>query len=89
MLFGKNWTTDVFINHAEVIEYQITNVVPPEYDYHFVYNRSENIVEVEFENEWRHRALESRDGQIERVGVRWQKISRHRFYPISRRFRYR
>ena len=69
-------STDVFINHEEVIEYRITNVVPPEYDYHFIaYNRSENIVEVEFENEWRHGALESRDGQIQRVGVRWQKIS--------------
>ena len=69
-------SADVFINHEEVIEYRITNVAPTEYDYHFIaYNRSENIVEVEFENEWCHGALESRDGQIERVGVRWQKIS--------------
>ena len=67
---------DVFINHDEVIEYHIENVIPPEYDYHFIsYNRSENIVEVEFENEWRHGSLESRNGQVERVGVRWKKIS--------------
>ena len=67
---------EVFINHDEVVEYHITNVVPPEYDYHFIaYNRSENIVDVEFENEWRHGALENRNGNIERVGVRWQKIS--------------
>ena len=67
---------EVFINHDEVVEYQITNVEPPEYDYHFIaYNRSENIIEVEFENEWRHGALDNRDGNIEQVGVRWQKIS--------------
>ena len=30
---------------------------------------------MEFENEWRHGSLENRDGNVERVGVRWQKIS--------------
>ena len=69
-------STDVFINHEEVIEYRITNVEPSEYDFHFIaYNRSENIVEVEFENEWRHGLLDYRDGQTKSVGVRWQKIS--------------
>ena len=75
-VWAKLRMPEIFINHDEVIEYQISNVVPPEYDYHFIaYNRSENIVEVEFENEWRHGALGSRDGEIEHVGVRWKKIS--------------
>ena len=74
---------EVFINHEEVVEYDITDVVPPDYDYHFiVHNRSENIVNVEFENEWRHGSLENRDGNVERVGVRWQKNFRNGVYSI-------
>ena len=66
----------VYINHRTVTEYDVTDLESNEYDYRFqVYNFVEDIVDVEFDTEWRHAAL---DGTIEspsRVGVRWQKIS--------------
>ena len=37
---------DTIENHEEVIEYRITNVVPPEYDYHFIAYTREQIIAI-------------------------------------------
>jgi hypothetical protein len=66
----------VFINHRTVTEYTVTDLDVNEYDYRFqVYNFVEDIVDVEFDTEWRHAALEGTKETPSRVGVRWQKVS--------------
>ena len=73
----------VYINHRSVTEYSVEELDLPEYDYaYLVHNFSENIVDVEFDNEWRHAAVEGTVDSPERVAIRWQKIAGTEFIQM-------
>ena len=73
----------VYINHRSVTEYSVEELELPEYDYaYLVHNFSENIVDVEFDNEWRHAAVEGTVDSPERVAIRWQKIAGTEFIQM-------
>lgn len=65
----------VYVNQRTVAEYTVTEVDSDTYDYIFVVdNRVDDIVPVEFTNEWRHVGNLNDKGEISDVVVRWQKI---------------
>lgn len=65
----------VYVNQREVASYEIEELDSDIYDFVFqVYNDVENIVMVEFTNEWRHVATEGTKDVPEEVTIRWQKI---------------
>ncbi len=65
----------VYVNQRETSSYEITELDSEIYDYVYqVHNEVENIVTVEFTNEWRHAATEGTKDSPEEITVRWQKI---------------
>jgi len=84
---AQAWTAirnpDVYINQRNVAEYSVEESSSELYDYIFlVHNRVEDIVDVEFDNEWRHAAVDGTKDAPERVAVRWQKINGTEFIPL-------
>ena len=67
---------DVYINHGDVTSYEVEEHSSLEYDYLYsVWNYVENIVTVEFENEWRHGLIFGEKEAPEHIAVRWEKVS--------------
>ena len=67
---------EVYINLGEVTSYEIEELSSSQYDYLFrVWNYVENIVTVEFENEWRHGVTLGSVVEPEQVAIRWEKTS--------------
>ena len=65
----------VYVNQRETANYEVTELDSDTYDFVYqVYNEVENIVTVEFTNEWRHAATEGSMDAPEEITVRWQKI---------------
>ncbi len=65
----------VYVNQRTVAEYTVTEVDSDTYDYIFVVDNSvDDIVPVEFTNEWRHVGNLDEKGDVSGVVVRWQKI---------------
>lgn len=65
----------VYVNQRTVAEYTVTEVDSDTYDYIFVVeNKVDDIVPVEFTNEWRHVGSLNEKGEVSDVVVRWQKI---------------
>jgi hypothetical protein len=66
----------VFVDVDKVTEYSVEEIPSSDYDYVYVVsNMVEDIVDVEFDVEWRHGLV---DGDLQSptlIGVRWQKIS--------------
>ena len=76
-------TAEVYINQRDVTEYSVEEISSEQYDYIFlVYNLVEDIVDVEFENEWRHAAVDGTVDSPERVAVRWQKTNGTEFISL-------
>lgn len=66
----------VYVNQRNASSYTIETIESDEFDYVFVeHNEVENVVTVEFANEWRHLAIEGTKDAPEKVVARWQKIS--------------
>ena len=66
----------VYVNQRDVTEYSVEELGSEKYDYGYqVHNLVEDIVDVEFDNEWRHAALDGTLEAPERVGIRWQKTA--------------
>lgn len=64
----------VYVNQRTVAEYTVTEMDSELYDYIFVVdNRVDDIVPVEFTNEWRHVGNLDEKGDVSDVVVRWQK----------------
>lgn len=64
----------VYVNQRTVAEYTVTEMDSEVYDYIFVVdNRVDDIVPVEFTNEWRHVGNLDEKGDVSDVVVRWQK----------------
>jgi hypothetical protein len=67
---------EVYINLGEVTSYEVEEKNSSQYDYLFrVWNYVENIVTVEFENEWRHGVTLGSLEEPEQVAIRWEKVS--------------
>ena len=65
----------VYVNQRTVESYTVTEVDSEEYDYiYIVENQVQDIVPVEFTNEWRHVGNLDEKGDVSDVVVRWQKI---------------
>ena len=65
----------VYVNQRTVESYTVTEVDSEEYDYiYIVENQVQDIVLVEFTNEWRHVGNLDEKGELSDVVVRWQKI---------------
>lgn len=65
----------VYVNQRETTDYTITEIDSDIYDYVYqVHNYVENILTIEFTNEWRHAATEGTREVPEEITVRWQKI---------------
>jgi hypothetical protein len=65
----------VYVNQRTVESYSVTEVDSEEYDYiYIVENQVQDIVPVEFTNEWRHVGNLDEKGDVSDVVVRWQKI---------------
>ncbi len=65
----------VYVNHRTVDSYTVTEVDSDEYDYIFlVENEVNDLVPVQFINEWRHVGNLNDKGETSDVVVRWQKI---------------
>ena len=66
----------VFVDIDKVVEYSVEEQNSSEYDYVFVVdNLVEDIVDVEFQVEWRHGVVDGDLSEPSMVGVRWQKIN--------------
>ena len=64
----------VYVNQRTVESYTVTEVDSEEYDYiYIVENQVQDIVPVEFTNEWRHVGNLDEKGDVSDVVVRWQK----------------
>lgn len=64
----------VYVNQRDVTSYTITDVDSEEYDYVFLVNNVvQDILPVEFTNEWRHVGHHINKEEISDVVVRWQK----------------
>ena len=65
----------VYVNQRETTTYVVSELDSDIYDYVYqVENEVENIVTVEFTNEWRHAATEGSKDSPQEITVRWQKI---------------
>lgn len=65
----------VYVNQRDVSHYSVTEVDSDEYDYIFlVENEVQDILPVEFTNEWRHVGHQNDKEEFSDVVVRWQKI---------------
>ena len=65
----------VYVNQRDVTNYTVTEMDSDEYDYIFqVDNEVQDILPVEFTNEWRHVGHQNDKEEILDVVVRWQKI---------------
>ena len=73
----------VYVNHRSVTEYSVEEQNSEEYDYVFlVHNFVEDLVDVEFDIEWRHAAVDGTTDAPERVAIRWQKIEGTQFIEM-------
>jgi hypothetical protein len=67
---------EVYINHGDVTSYEVQELSSSDYDYLYsVWNYVENIVTVEFENEWRHGLMSGTKDEPGAIAVRWEKVS--------------
>ncbi|MBM73987.1 MAG: hypothetical protein CMK59_01195 [Proteobacteria bacterium] len=67
---------DVYINHGEVTSYEVEEMSSVDYDYlYIVWNYVENIMTIEFENEWRHGLILGDKDKPEHIAIRWEKVS--------------
>lgn len=67
---------EVFVDTDKVAEYSVEEQNSSTYDYVYVVsNRVEDVVDVEFDVEWRHGVVDGTLNEAEMVGVRWQKIN--------------
>jgi hypothetical protein len=73
----------VYVNQRDVAEYTVTEVDSDEYDYIFVVdNKVQDIVPVEFTNEWRHVGnLDDKD-DVSDVVAFWQKTDGTEFIQL-------
>lgn len=66
----------VYVNQRSVAEYSIDVIESDVFDYVLQENNVvQDIITIEFTNEWRHLAVEGNKGDPQRVVVRWQKIA--------------
>lgn len=66
----------VFVDIDKVAEYSVEEKNSDQYDYVFVVsNLVEDVVDVEFDVEWRHGVVDGDIDDAQMVGVRWQKIN--------------
>ena len=73
------WTAlrndSVYVNQRDVTNYTVTEMDSDTYDYIFqVENEVQDILPVEFTNEWRHVGHQNEKDETVDVVVRWQKI---------------
>ena len=65
----------VYVNQRDVTNYTVTELESDEFDYIFlVDNEVQDVLPVEFTNEWRHVGHQNEKEEIADVVVRWQKI---------------
>lgn len=65
----------VYVNQRTVTEYTVEEIDSDVYDYvYLVNNEVQDLVTVEFVNEWRHVGNLNEKGEFSDVIVRWQKI---------------
>ena len=77
----------VYVNQRDVAEYTVTEIDSDEYDYIFVVdNKVQDIVPVEFTNEWRHVGNLDDKAEMSDVVAFWQKNRRYRVHPADGRF---
>ena len=63
----------VYVNQRDVAEYTVTEIDSDEYDYIFVVdNKVQDIVPVEFTNEWRHVGNLDDKAEVSDVVAFWQ-----------------
>lgn len=66
----------VYVNQRTVASYSVEEVDSEVYDYvYLVDNEVQDLVTVEFTNEWRHVGNLTDKGEVSDVVVRWQKIA--------------
>ena len=73
----------VYVNQRDVAEYTVTEVDSDEYDYIFVVdNKVQDIVPVEFTNEWRHVGNLDDKAEVSDVVAFWQKTDGTEFIQL-------
>ena len=73
----------VYVNQRDVAEYTVTEVDSDEYDYIFVVdNKVQDIVPVEFTNEWRHVGNLDDKSEVSDVVAFWQKTDGTEFIQL-------
>ncbi len=73
---------EIMVDRRSVDAWQLTEIPDPDYDFSAtIWQLVEDIVDVEFTNQWRHSVLDDGGGG-ELLAVRWKKIEGSDFLPL-------